>query len=238
MSRNGIYLLDAVYLVVPEHHPEHAVGIGQGDVHRIPLHAEVATVQLDVVAYVQAVHQPAQEHVAVQQFPLLDVNDVVVEVRRVSHTVDARHGRHHNDILPSREQGRGGRQPQLVDFLVDGQVLFYIGVGRRDVCLRLIIVIVRHVVFHGVVREEVLELPVELCGQRLVVAQDEGRLVHVLDDIGNGESLSGAGDPQQGLCGYVLHDAFGQLSDGFRLVAGGLIVGYEFEIHEIRKLVN
>lgn len=44
--------------------------------------------------------------------------------------------------------------------------------------------------------------------------------------------------PQQSLCGYVLHDAFGQLGDGFRLVAGGLIVGYEFEIHEIRKLVN
>ena len=80
-------------------------------------------------------------------------------------------------------------------------------------------------------REEIFELPVKLGGQCLVVTQNQCRLVDVLDDIGNGKSLSRAGYSQQRLCRHMLPDTFSQLGDGLRLVAGRLIVGYQFKIH-------
>lgn len=87
--------------------------------------------------------------------------------------------------------------------------------------LRLIVVVVGHIVFHGVVREESLELAVQLGGQRLVVAQYQRWLVDVGNDVGYGECLSGSGDTEQCLCGKSLAHALGQLCDGLRLVTGG-----------------
>ena len=91
----------------------------------------------------------------------------------------------------------------------------------KDMCLA----IIGYVIFHCVVREESLELAVELCRQRLVMAQYERRLVNVGYDVGNGECLSGAGHAQQGLCGNSLKHSFGELCDCFRLVAGGAVGG-------------
>ena len=59
--------------------------------------------------------------------------------------------------------------------------------------------ILGHEVFHRVLREEFLELAVELPGQGLIVRYDQSRLVQCLDDVGHGEGLAGAGDAQQGL---------------------------------------
>ena len=142
MSCHGIHLLYRVHLVAPEHHAQHAVGVGQEDVDRVATDAEAATVEVHVVAHVQAVHQLAQEHIAAQRLAALHADDVLIEVRRVAHAVNARHRRHDQHILPSRQQCRRGRQPQLVYLVIDGQVLLYICVRRRQVGLRLIVVVV------------------------------------------------------------------------------------------------
>ena len=44
-----------------------------------------------------------------------------------------------------------------------------LSICRRNVSLRLIIIVVRHEVLYCVVREELLELAVELCRESLVV---------------------------------------------------------------------
>ena len=49
-----------------------------------------------------------------------------------------------------------------------------IGVGARDVGLGLVVVVVGDEVLDRVVGEEVLELAVELGGERLVGGEDEG----------------------------------------------------------------
>ena len=72
--------------------------------------------------------------------------------------------------------------------------------------------------------EEALHLAIELCGQRLVVAEDEGGAAHILDDIGHGEGLARAGDTQQRLCGHTAQHPLGELCDGFGLVAHGPVV--------------
>ena len=85
---------------------------------------------------------------------------------------------------------------QALDLIVDGAVLFYKGIRVGDVGLRLVVVIVGDKVLHGVVGEELLELLTELGGQGLVVGQDQGGPLDPLNDLGHGEGLARAGDPQ------------------------------------------
>ncbi len=91
--------------------------------------------------------------------------------------VDARDRGDDDDVVPL-QQGAGGGVAHPVDLLVDRGFLLDERVGARDVSLGLVIVVVGDEVLDGVVREERLELPVELRGQRLVGRQDQaGRWV-------------------------------------------------------------
>ena len=47
---------------------------------------------------------------------------------------------------------------QLFDFVIDGAVLFDVGVGVGDIGFRLVIVVVGHKIFHRIVREKCLKL--------------------------------------------------------------------------------
>jgi hypothetical protein len=79
------------------------------------------------------------------------------------------------------------------------------------------------------VREERLELAIQLRRQRLVRRHDQRRLLNVLDDVGDGVGLARAGDAQQGLLGDARFEVAGQLRDGIRLVARRRIRRDEFE---------
>ena len=134
--------------------------------------------------------------------------------------VDAR-DRGDDDDVVAFEQGAGRRVAHPVDLLVDGRFLLDIGVGTRDVGLGLVVVVIGDEILDGVVREEGLELAIELGGQRLVGRKDEGRAVGLGDDLGHGEGLARTGDAQKHLVGLAGVDAFDQLLDRRRLVAGG-----------------
>ena len=56
--------------------------------------------------------------------------------------------------------------------LIDSRVFFYVGIGRRNIGLGLIVVVVRDEVFHGVIREEFLKFAVELSSQSFVRRHD------------------------------------------------------------------
>ena len=62
-----------------------------------------------------------------------------------------------------------------VDLLVDRAFLLDEGVGARHIGFRLVIIVIGHEIFHGVVREKVLELAVKLRRQVLFGARIEGR---------------------------------------------------------------
>ena len=80
-------------------------------------------------------------------------------------------------------------------------------------------------------REEGLELAVQLRGQRLVVAQDEGRTLETLDDIGHREGFSGARHAEQRDVPNSFGEGAAEALDGRRLVSGRLIIGLELEFH-------
>ena len=104
-------------------------------------------------------------------------------------------------MMTSRRSKRrfGGGVAQLVDLLVDVGVLLDVHVLGGHVGLRLVVVVVAYEVLYGVAGEELLELGVELGGQRLVVAHHQRGAAQAGDDVGHGEGLAAAGDAQQRL---------------------------------------
>ena len=119
---------------------------------------------------------------------------------------------------------------ELVYLLVDVGILLYVGVSLRHVGLGLIVVVIGDEILHGVVGEEVPELRGKLGGEGLVVGDDEGRTLELLDDVGHGEGLAAAGDAHKSLGVKSLACAFHQAVDGLRLVSrrpevGGYLEG-------------
>jgi hypothetical protein len=100
----------------------------------------------------------------------------------VTEAIDRGHRRNDHDVAPLEQRLRG-RQPHLLDVLIDRSVLLDVRVGRRHVRLRLVIVVVRNEVLDCVVREEFAHLAVELRRERLVVGQDQRRPLQRLDNV-------------------------------------------------------
>ena len=83
----------------------------------------------------------------------------------------------HDDHVASLEQGVRGGVAEPVDLVVARRVLLDVGVAAGQVRLGLVVVEVADEVLDRVLREELAELGVELGGQRLVVGEDQRRLV-------------------------------------------------------------
>ena len=100
---------------------------------------------------------------------------------------------------------------------------------RGDIGFRRVVVVVGDEIFDRVVREEALELAIELGGQRLVGGEDQGGALGGLDDLGHGEGLARAGDAEQHLVALMGVDAGDEFGDGGGLVALGLEVRDDLE---------
>ena len=88
--------------------------------------------------------------------------------------------------------------------------------------LWLVVIIVRDKIGDGVFRKELAEFGIKLRGQRLVMRHDQSWFLQLLNDGCHRECFAGGCRTQQDLVLESALDAFDQLSDGFRLVTGGL----------------
>lgn len=87
-----------------------------------------------------------------------------------------------------------------------------------------------------IVREKILELVVELGGKGLVVRQNKGRALNVLNNVCDREGLARTGDPEKGLELLAVEKTVGQLFDRFRLGTFRRIGGLKRElIRHIQK---
>ena len=86
---------------------------------------------------------------------------------------------------------------QAVYLFVYLRLFFYIGVAVRDVCLRLVVVVVGNKVMHRVVWEKLAVLLRQLCGKCFVVCDNQSGLLHRFYNIGNGKSFTRAGYAQK-----------------------------------------
>jgi hypothetical protein len=110
---------------------------------------------------------------------------------------------------------------QLIDLVVDGGVLFNIGIALCDICFWLVVVIITDKVLHRVVREEFLELAAQLGGQGLIGRQHQGRPLSGLDYLGHGEGFTRTGSAQEHLPAVAFIQPVNQGGNSLRLVAAG-----------------
>jgi len=229
LTGERVQLADALHLVAEELDPDDEVVVGGLQLQGVAAHPEAGARQGLVVALVLEVDELAQHAVAPVAAADPQPDDGGAVVDRRAEAVDAADAGHDDHVAPLEERVRRG-VAELVDLVVARRVLLDVRVAPGQVGLRLVVVEVAHEVLDGVLREELAELGVELRGERLVVGQDERRLLDPGDGRGDREGLSGACGPQQHLVLDALRQALGQTLDGRRLIAGRREVGDKLEV--------
>ena len=213
------------------------VRFGRVDVNHIAAHAEGGAGKIHVIAGVLQVGQTAQQLALVEFIATVDVQHHLQIGFRTAQTINARH-RSHDDRVLALQQRLGRRQSHLFDVVVDRRVFLDKGIGGGHVGFRLVVVVVRDEVFHRIVREERLELAVQLRGQGFVRRQHQRRSIDMGDHVGNAERLARTCYPEQGLVRQTGLNAFDHLANGHGLVAGGLKAGNELKIGHKGPLIS
>ena len=165
LSRHGVDGLDGFDLVVVEHHAETLaaeLSERRHDVHRVAVHAERRRLQLPLGAGVERFDQLVEEVLVADDLSDLDVDRRGVEIRGIARAVETRHARHDDHVAAPRQQRGDGAQTQFLDLGIDRKVFFDIGVRRRQVGLRLVVIVVGDEILHGVFGKEVPEFAVKL----------------------------------------------------------------------------
>jgi len=145
--------------------------------------------EIVVVALVLDIDQLAQHAVALDRLPLFDEHQHLEVNLGFAQAVDAR-DRGHDQHVVAFEQRFGRGMAQLVDLVVDAGVFLDISVGRGDVSLGLIVIVIRNEVADRVFRKQTLELVVELRGESFVWRDHQCRTIHARDHVGHGEGLA------------------------------------------------
>ena len=196
--------------------------------HHITPDPELAPGEIKVVARILEVHQPGEQLLPAERLTDAQRDNHAFVIAPVADAVNAGYRSHHQDIAPRQQRVHGG-EPQALDLLVHAAVLLNEGVGARDVSLGLVEVEIANEVLDRVVREETLELRVELGRQGLVVGQNQGRSSQLGHHIGHGEGLARPGDPQKHLIALPPLQPRDKLDDRCRLITGRLVLGFELK---------
>ena len=128
--------------------------------------------------------------------------------------------------------------PESIDLLIDLCLFFNIGVRNRHIRLRLVVVVVGDKVVDGVVGKEVAVLLRELGSERLVVRNNECRLLHLLDNVRRREGLPRAGHTEERLVRHTRLIALHQLLNRLRLIPRRCFFCREFEFHLVSIAKN
>ena len=119
---------------------------------------------------------------------------------------------------------------QTVYILIYIRVFFNIDILAGHISLRLVVVIVRHKVFNGIVWKKLLELRAQLCGKYFVVGKNKGGAVDTLDNICHGEGLSRACYSHKCLFLHSAFKTFYQCVHSLGLIPGKLIIADKFKV--------
>src|SRR5208282_6267156 len=112
----------------------------------------------------------------------------------------------------------------LIELVVNCGFLFDEGVARWDVGFGLVIIVVADEILDGVLWEERSEFVEELRGKRLIVSENDGRAVRVLDHFRHRESFARTGDAEKDLMAVAVVDPADETRDRFGLVTAGFVV--------------
>ena len=112
---------------------------------------------------------------------------------RTSKSVNTGNGSNYYNV-GSREKRLGCRVTQAFYILIYHRFFFDVGIGNRHIRFRLIKIVVRNEIVHGIMREKIAVLGGELCRERFVVRNYKSRLAVFFNHICNCEGLSRTGN--------------------------------------------
>jgi len=173
-------------------YPIRLLQVGGLNFHHISPDPESPPFQNRIVPFILESHQSAPDFGGIQSRSSIDADPHVPVHLGTAQPIDAGNGSHH-DHIPPLAQGSSGCQAEPVDLVVDGGILLDIEVLGGDIRFRLIVVVVGNKVLHRILGEELFELPIQLGGESLVVADYQGGKLDLLYDLGHGEGLPGTG---------------------------------------------
>jgi hypothetical protein len=227
-ARQRIKGREAVHLVTKQLDPEPQFLVRRIDIDDVAPDAKGAARKLLIVPLVLNLHQFPQHIVPADALAAFQRKQHAVVRLRGPEAVDARHAGNDDDVAPLEERP-GRREAHAVDLVVDGRLFLDVGVGRRHVGFRLVVVVIADEVLDGVVREESAEFLVQLRGERLVVDHHQGGAVHARDGLRHREGLARSGHTEQHLVRIAACQSIGELANRPGLIARELELGHEVE---------
>ena len=152
-----------------------------------------------------------------------------------------------NDIF-SYEQGLCRGVTQAINLGINHRLLLDIRVRVRDVCLRLIVIIVRNKIMHCVLGEELSILLCELGRECFIVRENKRRLIIFRDNICHRKRLPASSDTEERLMPHSRRKSFFKFLNRLRLIPRWHPWRVEFEVshdnscvqslHDIRRIVH
>ncbi len=118
---------------------------------------------------------------------------------------------------------------ELIDFIVYSGILFNIGIGCRDICLGLVVIVIGDEIFHCIFGEKLFKFRAQLRRERFVVGQHQRWTVHFGNDIRHGKGFARACYTEQGLFLIPFLQTLRKLCNRFGLVTCGHIRRMQFE---------
>ena len=165
---------------------------------RVAAHPEFSTNKRHVVSVVLHVDQATKNRTHVVINTDTQVEQLPAVFVRGTHTVNTGNRCDDNRVSTS-QQRRRRRVTQPVNLIIDRRILFDERVARRDIRLRLVIVVIGDEVLHPIIREELSHLLSQLCGKTLIGRQNQRRPLHLFDRPRNRCRFTRTSDAKQGL---------------------------------------
>ena len=137
---------------------------------------------------------------------------------RLSDAVDGRDGRNQNRVAPLKD-AFGGRKTHLLNMLVDSRILFDKEVTRRNIGLRLVVVVVADKVLDGIIREKITHFRIKLSRKRFIRRHNQRGNADSGNDIGHGKGLTGSRNPEKRLSRQALSNPLSEFLNRLSLVA-------------------
>ena len=132
---------DEFNLVTEELESQRMLGIGRVDIHHIASHAKRAACKVIIVAIVLNVDKRMNEFITLKRHLFIHVRSQPRIIFGRPYAIYAR-DRRHDDHITTRKQGCRRLMPKHLDLLVDGGILLDIRITRRNIRLRLIVIVV------------------------------------------------------------------------------------------------
>ena len=232
-TKERIDLRQAVDLIAEELDTIGILVVGWEDFDDVSSDAEGSAPEVDVISFVENLYEPTSDILPLDLLSSLEEQEHAIVGLRRTKAVDAGDGTH-NDCVTSLKEGASCGETQLVELLVDGGFLLDEQVARRNVGLRLVVVVVGHEILNGIVGEELFELVVELGSQGFVVGKNESRSIRLSDNRGHRERLARSSHPEQHLILLSIRETGEELANCPRLIALWGVGRLQLKVHPSR----